>query len=158
MDRRYVHTISVCSLRWSGGLCVIRLPAGSWNRLPHWQHCLCMRCIVSSSTTSFPWLIFFFAAVLWGSMIHKHTRRWVWRGSAVIISWKWEKCSCCSKLVSTFSMLPSSVLSWRVSQAWNPRHIQQSVDTLSLWPSIYFDLLVDATDVVCHQLGLLSMP
>ena len=35
MDGRHVHTTSVCvSLRWSGGLCVVRLPAGSWHRLP----------------------------------------------------------------------------------------------------------------------------
>ena len=27
---------SCISLRWSGGLCVVRLPAGSWHRLPCW--------------------------------------------------------------------------------------------------------------------------
>ena len=63
---------------------------------------LCMRCVVSCSTTSFPWLVFFFGALLWGSMIHKHTRRWMWQGSASVVSWSWEKYSCQSKLVSAF--------------------------------------------------------
>ena len=31
------HTIAVCvSLRSSGGLCVVQLPAGSWHGLPRW--------------------------------------------------------------------------------------------------------------------------
>ena len=34
-----------------------------------------MRCVVSCSSTSFPWLVFFFGALLWGSMIHKHVYR-----------------------------------------------------------------------------------
>ena len=29
-------------------------------------------------------LSFFFGALLWGSMIHKHTERWMWRGSTPI--------------------------------------------------------------------------
>ena len=34
MNGRHVHTTAVCvSLRWSGGLRVVRLPAGSWHRL-----------------------------------------------------------------------------------------------------------------------------
>ena len=44
-----------------------------------------MRCIVSFGSTSFPWLIFS-AALLWGSMIHKHTWRWMWQGSARVVS------------------------------------------------------------------------
>ena len=37
MNRRHVHTSAVCvSLRWSGGLPVVRLPVGSWHRLPRW--------------------------------------------------------------------------------------------------------------------------
>ena len=36
-----------------------------------------MRCVVSCGSTSFPWLVFFFGAQLWGSMIHKHTGRWI---------------------------------------------------------------------------------
>ena len=71
-----------------------------------------MRCIVSCCRTSFSWLIFFFAALLWGSIIYKHTGRWMWQGSASVISLNWEKCPCHSKLISTLSMLLSSVLSW----------------------------------------------
>ena len=37
MNGSHVHTISVCvSLRWSGALRVVRLPTGSWHRLPRW--------------------------------------------------------------------------------------------------------------------------
>ena len=58
MNRRREHTTSVCiSLRWSGGFRVIRLPAGSWHRLPRWQHGLCMRCVVSCGSTSFLWFV-----------------------------------------------------------------------------------------------------
>ena len=38
--------------------------------------------------TLLPWLIFFFAALLWGSIIHKHTERWIWQGSASVVSSK----------------------------------------------------------------------
>ena len=41
-----------------------RLPAGSCHKLPCWQCGLCMRRIVSCSSTSFPLLVFFFAALL----------------------------------------------------------------------------------------------
>ena len=117
MNGKHDHTIAVCvSLPWSG-LRVIRLPAGSWHRLPRWQHVLCMNCVVSCGGTSFPWLVFFFGALLWGSMIQKHTGRWMWQGSAWIVSWNWEIYSCYSKLVLTLSVLLLSVLSWRVSQA-----------------------------------------
>ena len=38
MNRRHNHTTAVCvSLRWSGGLRVVRLPAGSWHGLPRWK-------------------------------------------------------------------------------------------------------------------------
>ena len=37
MNGKYDHTTAVCvSLRWSGGFRVVRLPAGSWHRLPRW--------------------------------------------------------------------------------------------------------------------------
>ena len=37
MNGRHDHTIAVCvSSRWSGGLRVVRLPAGSWHEVPHW--------------------------------------------------------------------------------------------------------------------------
>ena len=36
MNGRHDHTTSVCiSLRWSGCLHVVQLPAGSWHRFPH---------------------------------------------------------------------------------------------------------------------------
>ena len=36
-ERETFHTTSVCgSLRWSGCLRVVRLPAGSWHGLPRW--------------------------------------------------------------------------------------------------------------------------
>ena len=121
MNGKHDHTTANCmSLRWSRGLRVVQLPAGSWHGLPCWYHGLCMRCVVSCGSTSFPWLVFFFGALLWGSMIHKHTGRWMWQGSTSAISWSWEKYSCQYKLVSALSMLLLSVLSWRVSQAWNP--------------------------------------
>ena len=53
-----------------------------------------MRCVVSCGSTLFPWLVFFFGALLWGSMIHKHTGRWMWQGSVTVVSWNWEKYSC----------------------------------------------------------------
>ena len=46
-------------------------------------------------------LWFLFGAVLWGSMIHKHTGRWMWQGSTSDLSWIWDKYSCHSILVST---------------------------------------------------------
>ena len=72
-----------------------------------------MRCVVSCGSTSFPWLVFFFAILLWGSMVHKRTGRWMWQGSTSVISWSWEKYSCQSKLVSALSMLLLSMLSCR---------------------------------------------
>ena len=78
MNGRHDHTTAVCVfLRWSGGFRVVWLPAGSWHGLPLWWHGLCMRCVVSCGGTSFPLLVFFFGALPWGSMIHKHTGRWI---------------------------------------------------------------------------------
>ena len=57
------HCICV-SLRWSGGLRVVHLPAGSWHGLLLWQQSLCMRCVVFCGSTSFPWLVFFLGALL----------------------------------------------------------------------------------------------
>ena len=50
-----------------------------------------MRSIVSGGSTSFPWLVFFFEALLWGFRIHKHTGRWMWQGSASAVSCNWKK-------------------------------------------------------------------
>ena len=71
MNGRHDHTTAVCvSLRPSGDLHVVQLPVGSWHGLPRWYNGLCMRIVVSCGSTSFPWLVFFFGALLWGSMVH----------------------------------------------------------------------------------------
>ena len=76
MNGRHDHTTAVCiSLRWSGDLRVVQMPAGSRHGLPRREHCRCMRCVVFCGSTSFPWLVFFFEALLCGSMIHTHTGR-----------------------------------------------------------------------------------
>ena len=62
-----------------------------------------MRCVVSCSSTSFPWLVFFFGALLWGSVILKPPGRWMRQGSASVVSWSREKYSCQSKLVLALS-------------------------------------------------------
>ena len=46
----------------------------------------CMRCVVSCGSNSFPWFVFFFWALLWGSMIHKHTEIWMRHVSASVVS------------------------------------------------------------------------
>ena len=59
MNGRHVYTTAVCaSLRWPGGLRVVRLPAGSWHGLPRFLDSLCMRCVVSCGSIAFPWLVF----------------------------------------------------------------------------------------------------
>ena len=78
------------------------------------------------------WYLAVTSHILWGSMILKHKGKWMSQGNAAVVSWNWEKCFCCSKLVSALSMVLSSVLSWRVSQAWNPRQIQLTPGTWSL--------------------------
>ena len=71
MNGRHVHTTAVCvSLQWSGGLRMVRLPAGSWHGLPRWQHGLCMRC-VSCGSTSFPWLLWSSAVRVHGSLAYR---------------------------------------------------------------------------------------
>ena len=115
------HTTAfLVSLQWSAGRRVVHLPAGSWDELLRWWLSLYGRPVVSCSSTSFKWLVFFFGALLWGSMIHKHAGRCVWQGSTSVVPWNWEKYSCHSKVVSTLSMLLFSVLSRRVFLAWNP--------------------------------------
>ena len=90
MNGRQVHTTVVCVLRWSWGLRVVRLLAGSWHGLPCWSHGLYVRRVVSYGSTSFPWFVFLLAALLWGSMIHKHTWRLVLQGRASVAIWNWE--------------------------------------------------------------------
>ena len=133
MNGRHDRTAANCiSLRSSGGLRVVQLPTGSWHGLFRWEHGLYMRCVVSCGSTSFQWLVFFFRALLRGSMIHKHTGRWMWQGSSSVVSWSWEKYSCHSELVSALSMLLLSVLAWRVSRFISCSCKEQ--DYKSSWP------------------------
>ena len=123
MNGRHDHTTAVCvSLRWSGGLRVVRLPVGSWHRLPRWWHGLCMRCVVSCGSTSFPWLYSSLELCCegpWFTSIHKDGCD----KSASVVSWNWDKYSCHSKVVSTLSMLLLPVLSWRVSRTWKAHQL-----------------------------------
>ena len=116
-----------------------------------------MRCVVSRGSTSLPWLVLFFAALLWRSMIHKYTGRWIWQGSTWVVSRNWEKCSRRYKLVSTLSRLLSSMLSWRVSQAWNPRRIQLSPGTWSFWLSARLLKFPCWCRWCCHNLALSAL-
>ena len=64
-------------------------PIASWilartSSLTKWSF---MRCVVSCGNTSFPWPVFFLGALRRGSMIHKHTRRRMWQGSASVVFW-----------------------------------------------------------------------
>ena len=89
--------------------------------------------------------ILFFAALLRGSIIPKHTGRCIWKERAPVGFLNWEKCLCRSKLVSTLSTFLSSLLSWRVSQAWNPRQVQ-----LTSVQSYWFPLFVEMFSL-CSQ-------
>ena len=52
MNGRHDHTTAVCvSLRSSGGLRVVQLPAGSWHGLPCWQHGYCIKDTTTSLIT-----------------------------------------------------------------------------------------------------------
>ena len=104
-----------------------------------------MSCIVPCSSTSFAWLVFFFGVLLWGSMIHKHTVRWMWQGSASVVS-----CKCCCCLCYPGGYLRLGTL---ISYSW--AQVLEACDCLKLL-SICFDLCVVTTGVVCHQLGLLG--
>ena len=64
MNGRHDHTNGICVSLQCSGLRVVRLPAGSCHILPRWQHGLCMKCVVSCGSTSFPWLVLFFGAPL----------------------------------------------------------------------------------------------
>ena len=93
-----------------------------------------MRSVVSSSITSFPWLISFFAALLWGSLIQTYRKIDVTREPISHIL-ELREMLLLFQTGFTLSMLVSSVLSWRVSQAWNPCQIQLSPSIWSLWSS-----------------------
>ena len=64
MNGGHDHTTAVCVSLPRSGLRVVPLPAGSWPGLPRWWYGLCMRCVAFCGSTSFPWLVFFFGAVM----------------------------------------------------------------------------------------------
>ena len=106
-----------------------------------------MRCVVTCGSTSVPLLAFFMATLLWRFMIHKHTGRWMWQGSASVVFLKWKKLHLSFQTGFNLSLL----LSWRIFQPWNPRQIQLSPDT-ALWflpfpvhqPFLFFNPSLDS--------------
>ena len=57
-------------------------------------------------------------------MIQKHTGRWMWQGSTLVVSWNWEKYSCHSMLVSTLkTKCEINVCQYGVSVRW--RHVSK---------------------------------
>ena len=106
-----------------------------------------MRCVASCGSTSFPWLVFFFGALLWGSMNHKHTGRWTYERSAlsylgaerntpVIPNW-FQLCQCCCCLC-----YPEEYLRLGILISYNWAQVLEACDSLKLL-SIFFDLCVD---------------
>ena len=71
------------------------------------------------------------------------------RNTPVIPNW-FQPCQCCCRLYYHGEFL------WlRTLISYNLAQVLEACDCLKLL-SIYFDLCVDATSVVCHQLGLLD--
>ena len=64
-------------------------PIACWKLA--WTSSLVTWSLYEMRGTSFPWLVFFSGALLWGSMIQKYTGRWMWQGSASVESWNWEE-------------------------------------------------------------------
>ena len=161
MNGRLVHTTAVCvSLRWLECLHVVRLPAESWHRLPRWKHGLRMRCVVPYGSASFPWLVFFFAALLWGPMMHRHEGNgcdkgahqphlWIERNASVVPNWFQPRQSCCHLCYAWEYLMLANLVRYN----WAP--VLETCDCLKLL-SVYFDLLVHVAGVVCHQLRLLN--
>ena len=118
-----------------------------------------MRCVVSCGSTSFPWLVFFFGALLRVHDSQAYRKMDVTR----------ERISCILELremlmsfQTGFNLVSATVvcaileylgLGNIFSYSW--AQVLEACNSLKLL-SIYFDLCVDATGVVCHQLGLLS--
>ena len=106
------------------------------------------------SSTSFPWLLFF-AALLWGSMIYKHTGRWIWQGSTSVTSRNWQKCSrhsklfqpcqCCCRLCYPGCCCrlsyPGEYLRLGTLVSYNWAQVHEACDCLKLL-SIYFAMML----------------
>ena len=160
MIGRRDYTTAVCvSLPWSGGL---RGPIACWilaqtSSVVTWSLSE-MRSILLEH------LIFMACILLWSSAVRVHdsqayrkmdvTRERIsrvleLRNTHVIPNW-FQPCRCCWCLCYPGESLRIGTL---VSYNW--AQVLEACDSLKLL-SIYFYLCVDATGVVCHQLGLLG--
>ena len=86
-------------------------------------------------------------------MIHKHTGRWMWQESASVVSWNREKCARRSRLVQPCQCCcclcyPGEYLRIGTLINYNWAQVLEACDCLKLL-SIYIDLCVDDTGVVC---------
>ena len=111
-----------------------------------------MRCVVSCGRTSFPWLVFFFDDLLWGSMIHKHTGRWMWQGSASVLTLILKLREVLLSFQTGFNLINAAVVCAILESisrlehfiSYNWAQVLEACDCLKLL-SIYFNHCVDAT-------------
>ena len=120
-----------------------------------------MRCVVFCGSTSFPWLVFFFessAVRAYDSQAYRkmdvtreHISR-IFELREILLSFQtdFNLCQWCCCLCYPGEYLRLGTL---ISFYW--AQVLEACDCLKLL-SIYFDFCVDATAVVCHQLGLLD--
>ena len=100
--------------------------------------------------------------LLWSSAVRVHYSQAYKKMdvSASVVSWNWEKYSWHSKLVSNLVTAAVSAILESISGLEPSSFITESrylkLVTVSSFLSIHFDLCVDATGVVCYQLGLLG--
>ena len=166
--RGNAHTTSLCvSLRWSG-LPVVRLTAGLWHWLLRWLDGLCIGwvvlvcflfCFVFFGSTSFPWLEFFFVALLWGSWFtsiredgcDKEAYQSYLENER---NARGQPCQCCCRL-----WYPGEYFRLGTLDSNNSVKVREACVCLKLL-SIYFDLCVDATGVVIRLVfsALISTP
>ena len=121
-----------------------------------------MTCAKFCNSTSFPWVVFFFVALLRGFIIHKQEEdgcdKWTHQSylgteeNAPVIPRWFQPCQCCRRLCYPWEYLRLGTL---VRNNW--AQVLEACDCLKLL-SIYFDYLdcVNFTGVVCHQLSLLG--
>ena len=158
MNGRHVHATSACiSLQWSGCLHVVWLHAGSWHRLPHGNMVLVWDAwylVVA------PHLQVFYSSLQlccegpWFTSIQEdgcdkgapQVYLGAKRNASVIPNWfPPYQCCCCVRY-------PGEYLGLGTLISYNWAQLLGACDCLKLL-SMYFNLCVDATGVVCHQLG-----
>ena len=167
MKGKHDHTTAVCvSLRSSGGLRVVRLPVGSWHRL------LGLGTDFLVGNMVFVWDAWNLAVAphfhgLYSSLELCYEGPWFTstqedecdkgvhqsylgteRSTSFISNW-FQPCQCCCCLCYPGEYLGRMTKLSSVTWA----QVLEACDRLKLL-SLYFDLCVDATGVVCHQLGL----